>query len=183
MKKLFFGAVIAGCIFLETAMGIAEEAWPHLAKLDAPVPVKEETVSNIVEYIEARVEVGEAAGKDELVKMIADSVNTNAEITFKSYLLDPIPEGVEILEGTSSHWNGFSAYLLLQVSPEGMQSLTKGYSKLPLGVVQAQAKTWFKEDVTAIPDVVCYFRADTITKYYLFLDQTTGRVFFKGIEG
>ena len=167
-----------------TSFSFAEDTWQRVA-LITPGDVSQEGdgAQKITEFIETGVDGGEVAAKEDVLNAIAEASMQDAEVTFISYIWDHIPAGVRILEGKSSYWGGFSADLIFTAKPELFKEMAQEYSRLPLITVEANAKGWFSEDITAIPDVVCYFRADGLSKYYLFWDKAGERIFFKGVPG
>ena len=167
-----------------------EESWnkeyPQIALSSQLPKMDSETVAangELRNFIEQKVADGEAINSAEMIEVLSNSVSSDAEKTFKSYLADPIPQSVNIVEGKSVHWHGFSASLIFKTDKNTFEELKRGYARIPFERLKPAVKEWFKEDITALPELVCYFRNDTINKYYLFWDPPSGKVFFKGIEG
>jgi len=166
-----------------------EEGWvkeyPQLALTTKPPNVDSQAVVNseLCHFIEKKVAAGEATDSVEMIQILSHSVSSDAEKTFKSYIADPIPQSVTLVEGQSVHWHGFSAALIFKTDKNTFERLKRGYSRIAFERLKPIVKEWFKEDITAIPEILCYFRNDTFNKYYLFWDPQSGQVFFKGIEG
>lgn len=184
MKRMMIG-LLGLCIAAGNAGLVFAEAksWERVALITpGAVSPEEDGAKKIAEFIEKGVESGQVADKEDVLKAISGASASDAEVTFVSYIWDHVPAGVRILTGKSSYLNGFSADLIFTANQETFEEISREYNRLPLTTVEARAKGWFPEDITVIPDILCYFRTDGLNKYYLFWDKAGERVFFKGIE-
>ncbi len=185
MQK-FIPAIVIGSILLAGSTVNADEIHPQLAFLASPSSTAEEQqeiITTLTTLMKQKVEAGEIISQEEIKSMISQIVRNGAEKTFKSYIADPIPANVQILAGDSIHWSGFSANLVFTADEKALKGMTREYVAIPMAGIANQAKTWFKDDITVIPGVKCYYRDDQYNKYYLFWDKGSERVFFKGIDG
>ncbi len=132
--------------------------------------------------VEDKVAQGQEVEKDEMMEALAESVSTDAEKTFKAYIADPVPQTVKIIEGASQHWQGFSASLVFTADPATFDELKLGYDRIPFEGIKPLVAEWFTEDISHKADILVYFRHDNLNKYYLLLDPSTGKIFFKGLS-
>ena len=162
---------------------LAEDQWKEVASLSSPLMEEEVGTQSVAQWIDEKVAAYTFIGREELIKNLSASAANNAETTFKSYIADPVPQEIKILDGNSTHWQGFSAYLIFKTNQEALQDITKGYTNIPFEQVKAQAKGWFSEDITKNPNILCYYKRDDFNNsYYLFWDREAQRAFFKGLE-
>ncbi|OGX23793.1 MAG: hypothetical protein A2787_05705 [Omnitrophica WOR_2 bacterium RIFCSPHIGHO2_01_FULL_48_9] len=178
------GAITVFAVALSLSVSAsAEEQWTEVASL-TPVMLQEEVVTqSVAKWIDEKVAANIVIGRDELYKALSGYAANNAETTFKSYIAATVPPEVKLLDGHSTHWQGFTAYLIFQADQKAFKTIAKGYQNIPLEQVQAEAKAWFPEDITSKSNITCFYKKDDYNNsYYLFWDAQGQRVFFKGLE-
>lgn len=163
------------------------QEFPQLAMLDTTKNVATEPAEvvqgDLAKFVEDKVTGGEGTDAAELTNILSQSVSADAQRTFTAYVADPVPAAVKITNGGSLHWKGFSATIVFTADAQTFEDLKTGYNRIPFERLQPMTQEWFGEDLGRREGIQCYFRNDNLNKYYLFRDEASGEVFFKGIEG
>lgn len=132
-------------------------------------------------------------------KIMEEMFKVPVDKVFRDFLADPVPDDVQILEGSGSSWLDYGVSVVFATSQDTFDKLSAGYQQLP-GCAQNKEsssprlcfedKAYFSEDLTGLPGLSCYHKAGSEENrgdYYLLWDKEKHKAYFcsesKGFQG
>ncbi|MDO8580301.1 MAG: hypothetical protein Q7S13_02355, partial [Candidatus Omnitrophota bacterium] len=129
---------------------------------------------------------GENVAPEEMQKALMGMMTKDAEYTFKTFIIDPIPEGVTILSGETFQFQDTSARLEFIADKNTFTKIAEDYEMIPTGLGKIYSLrmaggdklnsglTYYRRTITKAEDDQKYRR-----QYFLARDEQSGKTFFR----